>query len=316
MIIIEKIIKSDIYNSFIPKSIEDQCIFFDIETTGLSKVTSEIFIAGFLYKSGQEYILKQMFSTSTKSEEKLVNEMSNIIKNRKYIITYNGNSFDIPFYIYRCKLHATDTGLQGKTMLDLYQIISRYKSCLNYVNYKLKTIEKNLGISREDELSGKDIIKLNTSYRMNPKDEYLDIMLLHNYEDLYNLPFIMEHLNNIKGNNCLEIEKPEFNCLFFDKDIEKKNLLKIKVKTLPCNDVDINVNSFHYKYYWNRKKGLLEVEILTLKGIMDNKNIKYVNLKDLGFVKTDKYMVLSSKDGAIVDNILLLIKIILERNLI
>lgn len=316
MIIREKIIDSKIYNSLIPETIEDDCVFFDIETTGLSKITSEIFIAGFLYKSGDNYILKQLFSTSSVSEEKLVKEMSTIIEEKKYIITYNGNTFDIPFYIHRCKVNKIDPGLDKKIMLDLYQIVSRYKSHLNYVNYKLKTVEEKLGISRVDELSGKDLLKLNTSYRINPKNEYLDIMMLHNFEDIYNLPFIMKLINNFKGNKCLEIEEPEFNYLFFDKLVDKNNHVRIKTRTLPLNDIDINVNSFCYKYYWNRKKGLLELEILTSKGIADGKSIKYVNLKDLGFVKTDKYIVLSSEGTPLVKNILLMIKLILNRNLI
>jgi hypothetical protein len=316
MIIRNKTIENKIYSSLIPKAIEDNCVFFDIETTGLSKLTSEIFMAGFLYKSGNNYILKQLFSTSSDSEGKLTDEMAKIIKDKKYIITYNGNSFDIPFYIHRCKINKIDPELEKIVMLDFYQIISRYKSCLNYVNYKLKTVEEKLGISRKDELSGKDLVKLNTSYRINPKDEYLDIMMLHNYEDIYNLPFIMELINNFKGNNCLEIEHPEYNYLFFDKQVEKNNQLKIRVKTLPLKDIDINVNSFCYKYYWNRQKGLLELEILTSKGIADEKNIKYVNLKDLGFIKADKYMVLSSDGAPLVENILLLIKLLLEKTVL
>ncbi|SHI77091.1 hypothetical protein SAMN02745751_01054 [Dethiosulfatibacter aminovorans DSM 17477] len=316
MITREKTIDNRIYNSLIPEAIADDCVFFDIETTGLSKLTSEIFIAGFLYKSGDNYILKQMFSTSSNSEKYLTNEISNILKTKKYIITYNGNSFDIPFYVHRCKINKTDPQLDKKIMLDLYQILSRYKDCLNYVNYKLKTVEERLGILRQDELSGKDLVKLNTSYRMNPKDEYLEIMMLHNFEDIYNLPFIMELVNDFKGKNCLEIERPEFNYLFFDKLFDKKNQLKIRIRTLPHNDIDINVNSFCYKYYWNRNKGLLELEILTSDGIANGKSIKYVNLKDLGFIKTDKYLVMSNEGSPLVENILMLMRLILDRNVV
>lgn len=316
MIIREKTIDSEIYKALIPEAIKEDCVFFDIETTGLSKFTSEIFIAGFLYKSGDTYILKQLFSTSSDSEKHLITEMSKILKSKKYIITYNGNSFDIPFYVHRCKINKTDPGLGRKTMFDLYQLVSRYKENLNYVNYKLKTIEENLGILRKDELSGKDLVKLNTSYRMNPKAEYLEIMMRHNFEDIYNLPFIMELINNFKGHNCLEIERPEFNYLFFDKLFNKKNQLRIRFRTLPLNDIDINVNSFCYKYYWNRNKGLIELEILTSHGIANKKNIKYVNLKDLGFMKTDKYIVLSSEGSPVVENILLLMKLILDRTVV
>jgi hypothetical protein len=316
MIIRNKTIENRIYSSLIPRAIEDDCIFFDIETTGLSKLTSEIFMAGFLYKSGDNYILKQLFSTSSDSEGKLTDEISKIMKDKKYIITYNGNSFDIPFYIHRCKINRTDPGLEKKVMFDLYQIVSRYKSSLNYVNYKLKTVEENLGISRKDELCGKDLVKLNTSYRMNPKDEYLYIMMLHNFEDIYNLPFIMELINNFTGNNCLLIEHPEFNYIFFDKQMEKNNQLKIRIKTLPIKDIDINVNSFCYKYYWKRQKGLLEFEILTSKGIADEKNVKYVNLKDLGFIKENKYMILSCDGTPLVENILLFIKPVLEKTVL
>lgn len=314
MIIKKTTIEKNTFSSLLPKDIEDQCIFLDIETTGLSKLNSEIFMAGFLYKSDENYILQQLFSTSSDSEWKLTNEMSQLLKEKKYIITYNGNSFDIPFYIHRCKINNQDTYIEKKIMLDLYQILSRYKQDLNYVNYKLKTVEKKIGISREDTLTGKDIIKLNTSYRINPKNEYLEVMLLHNFEDIYNLPFIMKFLRKFQDNKCTIIRKPELNYLFFNTCLEKKTHLTIRLKTLPANDIDVIVNSFYYKYMWTRKKGLLEFELLTSKGLANGKNIKYVNLKYFGFVEKDKYMIVSNDGSPIINNILLLIKLILDKN--
>ena len=85
-------------NLQIDPHIRENAIFFDIETTGLSRVHSSIFLCGVIYYENQNYVIEQFFDDTSESEKKLVEFISNHFKRKKYIITYNGNAFDIPFY--------------------------------------------------------------------------------------------------------------------------------------------------------------------------------------------------------------------------
>ena len=121
------------YNDFIPKQIQFASVFFDIETTGLSKNTSEIFIAGLLYFKDGLYHLNQLFSPSSINERNLIQEISNVFSTKEYIITYNGNNFDIPFYLNKCSKYGIYPNLKGKILIDLYIYIKKMKLELNLI---------------------------------------------------------------------------------------------------------------------------------------------------------------------------------------
>ncbi len=67
---------------------------------------------------------------------------------------------------------------------DLHQLFSSYKHVLNLENYKLKTLEKFLGIGRKDCYDGRELVKVYQTYCRTRDDGLLQILLTHNYEDL------------------------------------------------------------------------------------------------------------------------------------
>lgn len=71
----------------------------DIETTGLSGNKSKIILIGILIPHSDYAEIIQFFSDSKDDERDMLNAFLKILKENSidYLITYNGESFDIPF---------------------------------------------------------------------------------------------------------------------------------------------------------------------------------------------------------------------------
>lgn len=171
---------------------------FDIETTGLSPKYCSVILIGVLFNDGNNTIIKQFFAENENQEKELLLTFIEHISNFKNHITFNGIAFDIPFLNSRFSKHNISFYLDKSYDTDILRLVKPYKEKLSLSDCKLKTIEKYMGIYRQDTISGEESVKLYKEYVNNKSQELKDIILLHNYEDIYYLG----HLIKIK--NILE----------------------------------------------------------------------------------------------------------------
>ncbi|HCX04810.1 MAG TPA: hypothetical protein DHM42_09980 [Clostridiales bacterium] len=258
-----------------------ESLFFDIETTGLNPKNSKIVMIGVMYLENNSFNLKQLFSEEN-SEKQVIYEFLALLKKKKYIITYNGNSFDLKFIKHRSKYHNLQLSLENKCLIDLYSIFRKNNNRFNTKNLKLKTMEEFLGINRNDNISGKDFIRLYNSYLLKPKIEYLELMWLHNYEDVVNLPELFSNYDYLDNIN-VSYKQYMIDIFFNDNSIRlNKNRLFIDASTYNINKYDSLVNDFNYKLNWSKKNGEMVFEILTKAGkLSDGRIINYINLSDV-----------------------------------
>ncbi|MBC8588543.1 ribonuclease H-like domain-containing protein [Paratissierella segnis] len=173
--------------------------FIDIETTGLSSKYCSIYLIGLMYYNYQEKMwhLIQLFAETLDEEKNILLNFIDYMSGFDKIITFNGDTFDIPFINNRLNAFNIDYEIAAENSFDLYKYVRENKSYLNLENLKLKTLEKRLGIYREDLYSGKDCIKFYKDYIKTNNYELRDIILKHNYDDLYYLVFILQILDII-----------------------------------------------------------------------------------------------------------------------
>lgn len=164
---------------------KNKLCFIDIETTGLSRKFNAIYLIGLLYFEDDKWKLLQIFADTLDEEEKLLRDFSNIISKYSQIVTYNGDSFDIPFINYRLEKYGIDFKISEEYSLDLYIFVKENRQFLDLENLKLKTLERYLGIYRDDIYSGKDCIDFYLEYTMTKNKELVGRVLKHNFDDLY-----------------------------------------------------------------------------------------------------------------------------------
>lgn len=163
-----------------------ETVFFDIETTGFAANKSRIYLIGVVHaldvNGTFEYI--QFFAEKEDQEASLLFAFFQYIKNFKNIVHFNGNGFDIPYILAKCASYNMLYSFDCFSSYDLYREASKYKSLWKTENLKQKTLENFFGLAREDKYSGGELINIYYDYLKNNSEELLQILLLHNLEDI------------------------------------------------------------------------------------------------------------------------------------
>ncbi|MDO5028939.1 MAG: ribonuclease H-like domain-containing protein [Bacillota bacterium] len=223
MKIIEKEIKIKDKNLIAQKS-----LLFDIETTGFSRTSARIYLIGSLAKENNKYIFRQYLTENSADEKLILKEFLNLALSYDYLVSFNGDSFDLPFIKARCQRYGLDSShLDAIESIDLYKLIKEKALFVSLDNYKLKTIEKFMGLNREDLFTGGELISLYYEYENGDKN-LENILLLHNEEDIINMPIVYEFLDFLDRENTIKLGDVNF---LIEKISLKKNKLEITGRT-------------------------------------------------------------------------------------
>jgi len=173
-----------------------KCRVFDIETTGLSSSRDRIISASFIDPDGSGLI--QFFTEDPSCEDVIVAKILEELNACDCVITYNGNSFDIPFVFARAKKFGLDEELPRFRKIDIYRLLKHYWPLAEEMeSLRQKNVEEVLGIStvRDDKIDGGECIQLYSEYLYLDRKEAKDLILLHNADDVRQLARITEKLS-------------------------------------------------------------------------------------------------------------------------
>ncbi|MBQ8639531.1 MAG: ribonuclease H-like domain-containing protein [Lachnospiraceae bacterium] len=202
MIVISKTFSAPQYYDFAQIAPLKDIVFFDIETTGLSSDSSSLYLIGIVYHQQMEWHIRQWFADSMAAEQEIIQDFFQFIQNFKVLISYNGDSFDIPYLIKCAEQYGIESPFDKLTSLDLYRKIRPLRRLLKLESLKLPAVEAFLGIERANDINGKDLIPLYKEF-LNTQDETLyQAFLLHNEEDLKALPQLMPLLGYLDIFRC------------------------------------------------------------------------------------------------------------------
>lgn len=202
---------------------KDKILFFDIETTGFSAAMSYVYLIGCVSCEKQQYTLHQWFMEDIREEKELLTSFFEFMKSYQLLVHYNGSGFDIPYLLQKCSYYNLGYDFQDILSFDIYKQLIPYKKRIPLPNLKLKTVENFLSISRKDQYSGGELIGVYTKYlalhvyerkhshgtshyqvtkesglpTIEKEDPNLlkELLLLHNAEDIKNLPLILPILS-------------------------------------------------------------------------------------------------------------------------
>ncbi len=172
-------------------SLLKEAFFIDIETTGLSRMYSDIISITVLLYEENCYKIHQVFCEFKPDEPLALKYLKELIRTKKYVITYNGNSFDIPFLAFKLQKHGIDINFDSFVKIDLYSWLRHLKNKVQAENLKLKSAEEFFNIKRNDTINGEDVTVLYEAYRIEPRKEFSYLIMQHNYEDVFNLPELL-----------------------------------------------------------------------------------------------------------------------------
>lgn len=260
---------------------KENICFLDIETTGLSRKSNHIYLIGLIYFdiNNSSWNLKQFFADKIEEEKELLEKLNNFINKFKTIITYNGESFDLPFIKHRLNKFHIKPKFDNISSFDIYRKVRRNSSYLNLKNYKLKTIEESLGIYRSDEHSGKDCIGFYYQYVKTGDKELLSKILKHNYDDLYYLMDILRIFDTIKDIKTTYVKVNNIKIKVEIADI----IIKGDLLSIICETSKDTVNIAYYGEFfsirWEEKSLTIDLEFREAL-ITPTKKCLFVNISD------------------------------------
>ena len=201
-------------------SLED-ALLYDIETTGLNPKASQLYLLGVLlfHKENSEFI--QYFAESVLDEEEILEQFFQLCQTKKVLISFNGEGFDNRFIEAMAKSYGKLPLHLNLKQLDLFKLIRKRKKFYGLESCSLKSCERFLGIYREDRCNGGELISVYREYLQNKDSKKKNSLLLHNREDIQNLPELFSFLayeNIFQGN--VHFQRAE---LLVRDEIIKKN---------------------------------------------------------------------------------------------
>jgi len=180
----------------------EDALFFDIETTGFSPASTQVYLIGCAKRHDNNVIIEQFFAETPDEEEMILSAFLRLLENYRTLITFNGIGFDIPYLKAKCDAYHLCESFADKDYIDLFKIVSELKFLLKLPNYKQKTIEAFLGINREDTFDGGQLINVYQKYVHRPSEYQMYFLKQHNYEDvlgMLDLLPVMSYANLLKG---------------------------------------------------------------------------------------------------------------------
>lgn len=173
----------------------EELLFFDIETTGFSGDTSNLYLIGCTYYRNGGWNMIQWFADSRDSEPQVLEAFFQFLKDFKVLVHFNGDGFDIPYLLKRCAHLGVNGSFDGITSLDIYKKVRPLKRLLDLDSLKQKAIEQFLGVTRTDVFSGGELIEVYREYLRSGDERLFGLLILHNEDDLKGMPSILPILN-------------------------------------------------------------------------------------------------------------------------
>ena len=275
MKIIEKILTENL-------NIDNDTFIFDIETTGLNPKFCKIILIGILYNCQGKTIIKQFFAENEDEEQDILTAFIDHIKHFKKHVTYNGLAFDIKFINYRLKKYNIDFSLNSEDDFDIFKFIKPFKYALNLESCSLALVEKFFGIHRDDSINGEKSIELYKEFVENQDEKLLDTILLHNYEDIYNLSKLINIHDLVKEKlNLLEINANNYKLEIHPLKY-KINSRKLTMDYFVFSGEHNNISIYNDNYSIICQDNNISLEINIDKGIdRDNNTILFYNLSKI-----------------------------------
>lgn len=168
--------------------------FCDIETLGLDPATSPVILAAYGYFTEQttpSFTVEQFFATTPAAEGEILQAALSRLADFPVLVTFNGQRFDVPFLRYRAQLHGLAAPL-AQRHFDIYREVCRYKGMLSLPRYNLPSLERHLGIVRDDAIDGAASVAMYQRFQCSRAAALRDAILQHNYEDIRHLPEVLD----------------------------------------------------------------------------------------------------------------------------
>ena len=162
----------------------EELLFFDIETTGLKKETTQVYLIGCAYYKEGAWMIRQYLAESALDEQLIMEEFTGFANGFRTLIHFNGEGFDIPYLAYKAAYYDLEFSFSSFQSIDIYLLSKPLKKLLGLSSMSQKSIEQFLKIERDDLYGGGALIPVFYRFERTADEEAERLLLLHNHDDV------------------------------------------------------------------------------------------------------------------------------------
>ncbi len=215
-------------DAVLPRGItEEQLIYFDTETTGLSGAGTMVFLTGTGRVEGERFILRQFFLADYPGESEYLRVLEAELPEDAYYVTYNGKAFDRNILSSRFLLNGMRKNLHRHIDL-LYPSRRLFRTVLP--SCSLGDIETGiLGISRSCDIPGIMVPGRYFDYLASGDHSLLTEVFSHHGDDIYHLYLLLAYMEGLLTDPLAETPADSFELarfLLFRSDPDAEGLLE------------------------------------------------------------------------------------------
>ncbi len=173
-----------------------EMLFFDIETTGLKKETTQIYLIGCGYFNEKgNFEIRQWLANSASDEREVLEEFLAFASDYKVLVHFNGDGFDIPYVEYKAEYYGFGPSLVRFESVDIYKLIKPYRKFFGLDRMNQTSVERFLKIERRDKMNGGILIPYYYEYERTGDPECERLLLLHNNDDIRGMLHLTDMLS-------------------------------------------------------------------------------------------------------------------------
>lgn len=168
-----------------------KALFVDIETTGLKKETTSLYMIGCGFYTGDGFFTKLFFAEETGEEENVLREFASFLTGFTHLLHFNGTKFDIPYLLYKAEKYGINDLFENVEQVDVYRLCKPLRYLLFPETMRQKAIEDFMGIKRDDTFDGGQLIPVYKEYEKTKDERLLELLVTHNREDVLGMHLIL-----------------------------------------------------------------------------------------------------------------------------
>lgn len=215
-----------------------RALLFDIETTGLKKETTQIYLIGCgSFDETGTLTVRQWLAQSLHQEKEVTEAFLEFASGFDILVHFNGGRFDIPYTEYRAAYNGLEVPFGHMVSMDIYRELKPAKRLLGLERMNQKALERFMRIKREDKMGGGELIPVFYEYARFGSSDAERLLLLHNFCDICGMAELLPALSYGK------IARGDFT---FERVNENKNILELRynLKTPVPYPVSVKKDTF------------------------------------------------------------------------
>ena len=169
-------------------------LLFDIETTGLKKGTTQVYLIGCAYYENDSWMIRQYLAEGALDEKEILTSFFRFASHYSCLLHFNGDGFDIPYLDFKQTFYGLDFDLTQFRSVDIYKLAKPLRKLLGQKSLSQRSIEEFLGIERNDQMNGGLLIPYYYEFERTGDERAEELLLLHNFEDVQGMLQILSVL--------------------------------------------------------------------------------------------------------------------------